>query len=63
MRENMSGQIEFELLAAACELRRSLDHVIEVGKRTGAPLRALWLIERAQADLQAYIDERRPKLN
>ncbi|MDH2406693.1 hypothetical protein QCM77_43695 [Bradyrhizobium sp. SSUT18] len=59
----MSRQIEFELLAAVYELRRELDRVMEVGKRTGAPLRALWLIEQAQADLQAYIDERRPKLN
>jgi hypothetical protein len=63
MRENMSGQIDFELLAAVCELRRELDHVMEVGNRTGAPLRALWLIEQARADLQAYIDERRPKLS
>ncbi|OSI23722.1 hypothetical protein BSZ22_11015 [Bradyrhizobium canariense] len=59
----MSKQIDFELLAAVCELRRELEQVIEVGKRTGAPPRALWLIEQAQADLQAYIDERRPKLN
>ena len=60
---DMSRRIDIELLSAACELRVQLDHVLEVGKRTGAPTRALWEIEQARADLQTYIDGVRSKLH
>jgi hypothetical protein len=39
------------------ELCDELDGLIEFAKQGRAPLRALSLIERARADLEAYLDE------
>ena len=47
-----AGSIE-----ATRELCVDLDNLIELTKETGAPIRALSLIERARADLQTYLDE------
>jgi hypothetical protein len=47
-----AGSIE-----ATRELCVDLDNLIELSKESRAPIRALSLIERARADLQAYLDE------
>jgi hypothetical protein len=47
-----AGSIE-----ATRELCVDLDNLIELTKESRAPIRALSLIERARADLQAYLDE------
>ena len=47
-----AGSIE-----ATRELCVDLDNLIELTKERRAPIRALSLIERARADLQAYLDE------
>jgi hypothetical protein len=49
---NNTGSIE-----ATRELCVDLDNLIELTKGSRAPIRALSLIERARADLQAYLDE------
>jgi hypothetical protein len=47
-----AGSIE-----ATRELCTNLDHLIEFAGESSVPIRALTLIERARADLQAYLDE------
>jgi hypothetical protein len=47
-----AGSIE-----ATRELCTNLDHLIEFAGESRLPIRALTLIERARADLQAYLDE------
>ena len=47
-----AGSIE-----ATRELCTNLDHLIEFAGESRVPIRALTLIERARADLQAYLDE------
>jgi hypothetical protein len=42
---------------ATRELCDDLDNLVEVAKHNRAPIRALSLIERAQADLRAYLEE------
>jgi hypothetical protein len=42
---------------ATRELCDDLDNLVEVAKQSRAPIRALSLIERASADLHAYLDE------
>jgi hypothetical protein len=49
---SVAGSIE-----ATRELCFDLDNLIELTKECRAPIRALSLIERARADLQAYLDE------
>jgi hypothetical protein len=44
-------------IEATRELCADLDNLIELTRESRAPIRALWLIERARADLQAYLDE------
>jgi ABC-type uncharacterized transport system ATPase subunit len=44
-------------IEATRELCVDLDNLIELTKESRAPIRALSLIERARADLQAYLDE------
>jgi hypothetical protein len=39
------------------ELCDDLDTLLEIARQNRAPIRALSLIERARADLQAYLDE------
>ena len=39
------------------ELCDDLDSLVEIAKQSRAPIRALSLIERARADLQAYLEE------
>ncbi|WP_024519521.1 hypothetical protein [Bradyrhizobium sp. Tv2a-2] len=45
------------LVEATRELCDDLDSFIEIAKQGRAPMRAVCLIERARADLQAYLDE------
>ena len=47
-----AGSIE-----ATRELCTNLDHLIEFAGESRVPIRALTLIERARADLRAYLDE------
>jgi hypothetical protein len=49
---SVAGSIE-----ATRELCSDLDDLIELTKESRVPIRALSLIERARADLQAYLDE------
>jgi hypothetical protein len=49
---SVAGSIE-----ATRELCADLDNLIELTKESRAPIRALSFIERARADLQAYLDE------
>jgi hypothetical protein len=49
---SVAGSIE-----ATRELCADLDNLIELTRESRAPIRALSLIERARADLQAYLDE------
>ena len=49
---SVAGSIE-----ATRELCSDLDNLIELTKESRAPIRALSFIERARADLQAYLDE------
>jgi hypothetical protein len=49
---SVAGSIE-----ATRELCGDLDNLIELTRESRAPIRALSLIERARADLQAYLDE------
>jgi hypothetical protein len=49
---SVAGSIE-----ATRELCAGLDNLIELAKESHAPIRALSFIERARADLQAYLDE------
>ncbi len=42
---------------ATRELCDSLDDLVEIAKESRAPIRALSLIERARADLRAYLAE------
>jgi hypothetical protein len=49
---SVAGSIE-----ATRELCADLDSLIELTKESRAPIRALSVIERARADLQAYLDE------
>jgi hypothetical protein len=42
---------------ATRELCDDLDSLVEIARQSRAPIRALSLIERARADLQAYLDE------
>ena len=49
---SVAGSIE-----ATRELCADLDNLIELAKEIHAPIRALSFIERARADLQAYLDE------
>ena len=49
---SVAGSIE-----ATRELCADLDNLIELAKESRAPIRALSFIERARADLQAYLDE------
>ena len=44
-------------IEATRELCADLDNLIELAKESRAPIRALSFIERARADLQAYLDE------
>jgi hypothetical protein len=44
-------------IEATRELCSDLDNLIELTKESRAPVRAVSLIERARADLQAYLDE------
>ena len=44
-------------IQATRELCDDLDGLIEVAKQGRAPIRALSLIERARADLEAYLNE------
>ena len=44
-------------IEATRELCTELDNLIELTKESRAPIRALSVIERARADLQAYLDE------
>ena len=44
-------------IQATRELCDDLDYVIELAKLSRAPIRAVSLIERARADLQAHLDE------
>jgi hypothetical protein len=44
-------------IEATRELCADLDNLIELTKERRAPIRALSVIERARADLQAYLDE------
>jgi ABC-type uncharacterized transport system ATPase subunit len=44
-------------IEATRELCADLDNLIELTRESRAPIRALSLIERARADLQAYLDE------
>ena len=44
-------------IEATRELCVDLDNLIELAKESRAPIRALSFIERARADLQAYLDE------
>ena len=39
------------------EVCNDLDYVIELAKQGRAPIRAVSLIERARADLQAHLEE------
>lgn len=43
-------------IEATRELCDGLDILVEIAKQSRAPIRALSLIERARADLQAYLD-------
>jgi hypothetical protein len=49
---SVAGSIE-----ATRELCADLDNLIKRTKESRAPIRALSLIERARADLQAHLDE------
>ena len=49
---SVAGSIE-----ATRELCSDMDNFIELTKESRAPIRALSFIERARADLQAYLDE------
>ena len=42
---------------ATRELYDDLDSLVQIAKQNRAPIRALSFIERARADLQAYLDE------
>lgn len=42
---------------ATRELCDDLDGLVEIAKQSRAPIRALSVIERARADLQAYLEE------
>ena len=42
---------------ATRELCDDLDSLVEIARQSRAPIRALSLIERARADLQAYLEE------
>jgi hypothetical protein len=42
---------------ATRELCDDLDNLVEAAKQSRAPIRALSLIERASADLHAYLEE------
>jgi hypothetical protein len=44
-------------IEATRELCTDLDRLIEFAGESRVPIRALTLIERARADLQAYLDE------
>jgi hypothetical protein len=44
-------------IEATRELCTNLDQLIEFAGESRVPIRALTLIERARADLQAYLDE------
>ena len=44
-------------IEATRELCDDLDGLVEIAKQSRAPIRALSLIERARADLQAYLQE------
>jgi hypothetical protein len=44
-------------IEATRELCDDLDSLVEIAKQSRAPIRALSLIERARADLQAYLEE------
>jgi hypothetical protein len=44
-------------IEATRELCDDLESLVEIAKQSRAPIRALSLIERARADLQAYLDE------
>jgi hypothetical protein len=45
------------LVEATRELCDDFDSFIEIAKQGRAPMRAVCLIERARADLRAYLDE------
>jgi hypothetical protein len=47
-----SGSVE-----ATRELCDDLDSLVQIAKQNRAPIRALSFIERARADLRAYLDE------
>ena len=49
---SVAGSIE-----ATRKLCADRDNLIELTRESRAPIRALSLIERARADLQAYLDE------
>jgi hypothetical protein len=51
-----AGSIE-----ATHELCTDLDHLIEFAEVSRVPIRTLTVIERARADLQAYLDQMEPK--
>ena len=55
---SVAGSIE-----ATRELCADLDNLIELAKESHAPIRALSFVERARADLQAYLDEIERKSN
>lgn len=42
---------------ATRELCDDLENLVEIAKQSRAPIRALSLIERARADLEAYLEE------
>jgi hypothetical protein len=44
-------------IEATRELCADLDHLIDFAGENHAPIQALTLIERARADLQAYLDQ------
>jgi hypothetical protein len=44
-------------IEAARELCEDLDSLVELAKQGRAPVRAISLVERASAELHAYLDE------
>jgi hypothetical protein len=44
-------------IEATRDLCDDLERLVDIAKQSRAPIRALSLIERARADLQAYLDE------
>jgi hypothetical protein len=49
--------VSISYVEATRELCDDLDNLVEAAKQSRAPIRALSLIERARADLQAYLEE------